>query len=556
MKKLYATLVMACAVAVASASLPLNQFKAVAVSSSNDATPALALSGHNDAAMIVAVNADSKFKAPARAHESDRWEQLGDATFHEGLILPIFSVSDVPKYMVAAEKSKTTDGLYRIANPYKALADSYPDALSFDATTAEPIYLQVVNSNYCYIESFNTGLTLVSDNSSIYLHSQVYTLLSDNDIETVMNYIPGAFGKFDNGVFKFADPSFLLEGATYYDLIATIGEANYAANGNGKFKIVLPGAVEKDYSITVSNAGCADGNVFKFSFTLGKDVEDFRTYLIGGEYPASDTNINTVAEYGDLWTIDHTNFTWNLNDWDDNIATLFGVTIDADNNALESVRRLIYIVKDNADEWKAVEGKARYTDDIVASIYGSLKDTEHEVDIEVNKNTPGYFRLVNPYAAPYVYASYSTHQCTHNHYIYINATNPDEVYLEESPIGWELRDGAMAVSSHAYYLIKQGKTPDASIFGTLKDNTITFPKKALIARELNYDDANWYYANDNGEFKVVLPDGAGISDITADVDANVPVQYFNLQGQRIVNPAAGQLVIKRQGSTVTKEIVK
>ncbi len=51
----------------------------------------------------------------------------------------------------------------------------------------------------------------------------------------------------------------------------------------------------------------------------------------------------------------------------------------------------------------------------------------------------------------------------------------------------------------------------------------------------------------------LLADMAGVKDITIDnVDANAPVEYFNLQGQRVANPAAGQILIRRQGSTVSK----
>lgn len=48
-----------------------------------------------------------------------------------------------------------------------------------------------------------------------------------------------------------------------------------------------------------------------------------------------------------------------------------------------------------------------------------------------------------------------------------------------------------------------------------------------------------------------------INNVAVDaVDANVPVEYFNIQGQRIDNPANGQLVIRRQGSKVEKLIVR
>ena len=48
-----------------------------------------------------------------------------------------------------------------------------------------------------------------------------------------------------------------------------------------------------------------------------------------------------------------------------------------------------------------------------------------------------------------------------------------------------------------------------------------------------------------------------IENVAVDaVDANAPVEFFNIQGQRIDNPANGQLVIRRQGSKVEKLIVR
>lgn len=56
-----------------------------------------------------------------------------------------------------------------------------------------------------------------------------------------------------------------------------------------------------------------------------------------------------------------------------------------------------------------------------------------------------------------------------------------------------------------------------------------------------------------GSFKKANPaDFQGIADIEADNDA--PVEYYNLQGIRVAEPAPGQIVIRRQGSKVTKVI--
>lgn len=50
---------------------------------------------------------------------------------------------------------------------------------------------------------------------------------------------------------------------------------------------------------------------------------------------------------------------------------------------------------------------------------------------------------------------------------------------------------------------------------------------------------------------------SGIDSIVTDtVDENAPVEYYNLQGLRINEPAAGQIVIRRQGSKVSKVLVR
>ncbi len=48
---------------------------------------------------------------------------------------------------------------------------------------------------------------------------------------------------------------------------------------------------------------------------------------------------------------------------------------------------------------------------------------------------------------------------------------------------------------------------------------------------------------------------SGVDEISAD-DATAPVEYFNLQGMKVENPTPGTTVIRRQGPTATKVLVK
>ena len=52
-------------------------------------------------------------------------------------------------------------------------------------------------------------------------------------------------------------------------------------------------------------------------------------------------------------------------------------------------------------------------------------------------------------------------------------------------------------------------------------------------------------------------DQSGIDSIVTDsADENAPVEYYNLQGIRLSEPVAGQIVIRRQGSKVSKIVVR
>lgn len=56
--------------------------------------------------------------------------------------------------------------------------------------------------------------------------------------------------------------------------------------------------------------------------------------------------------------------------------------------------------------------------------------------------------------------------------------------------------------------------------------------------------------------RIVFPsDDSAINSVSADA-ANAPVKYFSLhlQGVRVTRPAAGQVVIRRQGADATKVV--
>lgn len=579
MKKLYTTLLAACTLFAASAALPeaknvtiipeslsqQKEFKLKTNLRTATAQEAVTVFGDNNKQQRIGV-----------VKPNEDWVALeGTGTFNENLVTSLFfEEGALFPVDVTIEKSATTEGRYRILNPYgeigAALAEANPTIFSYDPTNAEPMILNVVNDIYFYFEDFDTGIAY--NGAEITAKHQAAGLIAGNGVDLVLQVVPDVFFNFSDGNFLFDKTTFNLNGSTYSTCLLDLGGKLYKGNAFGKTSISLPGAVApKDYSVKISNAGCSDDNKFVFDLVFGADAETYKLFVGKGDYDASPENYQYIAANSQnvFNASESTSISFDASSNPDGIYTVFAVTVDENDTFQKGSRSYFYVVNDNDDQWTTLEGKAVYTDDILATIYSNHEvTTPHEVTIQENKTTPGYYRLVNPYAAPYEFAANNDATCTHNHYMYINASNPQKVYIEEAPIGVEYDDGAMAVMSLAN-LFMQIEYPEdeipAEAWGTLKDNAITFPTASILFRELNYNDGAWDNANGyitetatrEGVFKVDLSkvNTSGIGSIFAE-DNNAPVEYFNLQGQRVSNPAAGQLMIKRQGTKVTKVVVK
>lgn len=79
-------------------------------------------------------------------------------------------------------------------------------------------------------------------------------------------------------------------------------------------------------------------------------------------------------------------------------------------------------------------------------------------------------------------------------------------------------------------------------------------------KTITYDDLSWFLGNGQelGYFTntTITFGGTGAINEVAVDNNNAPVEYFNLQGVRVNEPVAGQIVIRRQGNEVSKLLVK
>lgn len=186
------------------------------------------------------------------------------------------------------------------------------------------------------------------------------------------------------------------------------------------------------------------------------------------------------------------------------------------------------------DGWNSL-GYAEYTDGYMVTsfnIYNSLGLITYDVELQENEETPGLYRLVNPYGEVFPLNEPGDY-LSGNYYLYIDATNPERIFIPycKQAINW---DGQLGCYSVAGYYLDYGLSPEeideqaekdgfGTVWGTLQDGIITFEALTLLSTfdEDGYYDANAifvqntapYYLMANGEF--VAPFRLDMSNLTS-----------------------------------------
>ncbi len=167
--------------------------------------------------------------------------------------------------------------------------------------------------------------------------------------------------------------------------------------------------------------------------------------------------------------------------------------------------------------WSTI-GIGQYTEDFLASWYWQKEEGDmvvtYEVEIQEKDDTPGLYRLVDPYGAAYPYNDGKKYyDDSWVFYMEINASDPDGVFIKRqetnftgSPSVEPFKYGQLWVSSWAWEgFLSQGLSlSDAKkqkgVVGKLEDGVITFPQFMTYGYFGEWQMCNW----DNA-FKVVLP---------------------------------------------------
>ena len=155
---------------------------------------------------------------------------------------------------------------------------------------------------------------------------------------------------------------------------------------------------------------------------------------------------------------------------------------------------------------------------------------EQDVVIEERDDLPGYYRIYDVYGATYMsnmFGMNASSVCLEQNYTYIDATNPEKVWIPTFKTGIVMSADYGEISIASY--VSENKEFDASIssiYGTLKDGVITFPANSL---QMHLAVLGWYPTNSFGLHRVILPgyraidDAISISTGITENDGKLPV---------------------------------
>jgi len=205
------------------------------------------------------------------------------------------------------------------------------------------------------------------------------------------------------------------------------------------------------------------------------------------------------------------------------------------------------------------------------------------VPMQANSEVAGEYRLIHPYAEYYNnYLSILLDYDVASDYLVFNAADNSKSYILPSTSGIYFS----ADNGNSYMLavgstnkMNGGAVASADTWGTYANGVLTFPEIVIPDGAQTLDEISCALSHTQAQFNsttglITYPDWsiplsfpeicsieatlAGIENVKADAefDVNAPVEYFNLQGIRVANPEAGQILIKRQGSKASKVVIR
>lgn len=430
------------------------------------------------------------------------WTSLGKATFSDAFLF-------ANKYSVELQRNDLNPSLYRLVDPYsegltkEGFTSNGDQSPYVEFTLLKPGDkigdVTITMEDLVYFPYYCTGFFNTSNDYNTNVDAHHPSDFSSLNSEAAWTY---------NRVLQYqADGTPAgVQLAPYYYMDGHGGWNNTQADG--LITIIFPGASLKDYTINVEYKGrftnVGGDNYAVADIQLGADVENAKVVMVeGNDIQAA---INGILD-GSLEGIEVSQSgSVNIPSTANGLCSI--VAVGYGEGESQEVAYTSFEFSAGTDRWMSL-GTALYTEDLMTTLY-KVDNPTYEVEIQENSENPGVYRLVNPYGEAYPYNEPGDWDDSQNHYLVINAQDPEGAFIDQQKMGLNWGDGALIISSLAANYLGQGATLEEvkakGVCGSLTDGVITFPVKSLLCTLES--ETSFYYGNINGAFKVVLPEAA------------------------------------------------
>lgn len=176
------------------------------------------------------------------------------------------------------------------------------------------------------------------------------------------------------------------------------------------------------------------------------------------------------------------------------------------------------------------ETTGRWRDGIFPEWFSvTIPNHERAITLQERDDMPGFYRTFDVYSLEYLGEMFNSNMssiCVSQHYTYIDATDPNKVWIPTFKTG-AIFSPSYGMTSVGSYVVENSNDFDASIasvYGTLKDGVIEFPYGSL---QMKLETLGWYSTNSAGLHRIILP-GYRAKDYEMTVSAGVSDRYGNL----------------------------
>lgn len=494
----------------------------------------------------------SRIKAISDFEPEETWTLVGDALFTEPWIGSIFDVSGYSRtWTVTVYESDLRPGYFKIINPY--LGGNCP-FFAPSETEGNDIFINAVDPEGVYVETQDLGFTPSSKVGPTFYISSTTGRHIENGIATLEEE------KAEGNTGTYMEKIITMPANKLLWMIPGYGDSDFYWCKTD-LVIKLPGAKNYEVEVFTESKCLKGGESTRIGFTKSDDVASIRYGVFPGVVQTAPELTASVAGTGLAPEGLLASFTAPA----DMVGrvTLYAVGLDEEGRARIASTCLLDIISDTAfGPWKSL-GVTEYEDVIMLAVYNEMSPA-YDVEVQESKTIPGLYRLVDAYSQSGYWDKYghgNLHNHAERHYVYINASDSEAVYIMPSPIGLAANDGQIYLTSPAHIMLSQDVDKDviaaAGYFGRMDNYVITIPDNAIYGSEPGYNSGAFYPVS-GYDFRVKIPKLDNVSDMADDIvpDNEGATVYYNMQGVRVDAPVPGTVMIKVQGDKATKVIAR